>query len=147
MEIIIKKIKVENLLLSKLQKCEKDKDIKNLEFLITSIHNSKELDKFFILLPIKVDNELLFKKILLFSNDMTSFEQNLQNIYNLDIKGITNFFAEVESDFSFKNGENQNFFIFLSLDTNNIFDNFDYQYRKNNEIHSPNLKSILESYY
>ena len=143
MQNIEKKIIVEHLLLSKRK--ELNEEIKNFDFLIESIHNSKDLGEFFLIFRNKSQDGINFIRVPIFSNnDAVFFEKICSILKKSPIIQIVYFFSEIDNNFQLVELDERRFFIFLDYTSEDV--NFGEVLNYNSESASLSINCALEKY-
>ncbi|MFN5351771.1 MAG: hypothetical protein ACK5BE_04055 [Alphaproteobacteria bacterium] len=143
MQNIEKKIIVEHLLLSKRK--ELNEEIKNFDFLIESIHNSKDLGEFFLIFRNKSQDGINFIRVPIFSNnDAVFFEKICSILKKSPIIQIVYFFSEIDNNFQLVELDERRFFIFLDYTSEDV--NFGEVLNYNSKSASLSINCALEKY-
>jgi hypothetical protein len=143
MQNIEKKIIVEHLLLSKRK--ELNEEIKNFDFLIDSIHNSKDLGEFFLIFRNKSQDGMNFIRVPIFLNhDAVFFEKICSLLKKSTIMQIVYFFSEIDNNFQLVELDERRFFIFLDYTSEDV--NFGEVLNYNSKSASLSINCALEKY-
>jgi hypothetical protein len=120
-------------------------EIKNFDFLIDSIHNSKDLGEFFLIFRNKSQDSMNFTRVPIFVNNDTAFFEKICSILKKSaIVQIVYFFSEIDNNFQLVELDERRFFIFLDYTSEDV--NFGEVLNYNSKSASLSINCALEKY-